>query len=78
MKHSNRIQTGIFFIFFFLVMIPSIGFAYIDPGTGSYFIQILIAALAGGVFALKMFWKKIMASLKIRKNKKTEPDSVNE
>ena len=33
--------------------------AYLDPGTGSYFIQILIASLAGGVYLLVAFWGKI-------------------
>jgi hypothetical protein len=33
--------------------------AYIDPGTGSYVIQILIAALAGAAFAVKIYWRKI-------------------
>jgi hypothetical protein len=35
--------------------------AYIDPGTGSYFIQILIASLLGLAFAIKAFWKNIIA-----------------
>ena len=35
--------------------------AYLDPGSGSYLIQILIAALLGGGFAIKAFWKQITA-----------------
>ena len=37
--------------------------AYIDPGTGSYVLQILIAGLVGGAFALKMFWRNVTAFL---------------
>jgi hypothetical protein len=33
--------------------------AYLDAGTGSYFIQILIGFIAAGLFSLKIFWKKI-------------------
>ncbi|MBN1600935.1 MAG: hypothetical protein JW915_04955 [Chitinispirillaceae bacterium] len=33
---------------------------YLDPGTGSYFFQILIGVLAGIGFSLKLFWKKII------------------
>ncbi len=33
--------------------------AYLDPGTGSYLFQILIAGLIGGLFAIKIFWVKI-------------------
>ncbi len=33
--------------------------AYLDPGTGSYLFQILIAGLIGGLFAVKIFWVRI-------------------
>jgi len=38
-------------------------FAYIDPGTGSYMLQIAIAFLVGALFTIKGFWKKIAAFL---------------
>lgn len=34
--------------------------AYLDPGSGSYLIQILIAALLGSAFVIKSFWRQIM------------------
>jgi hypothetical protein len=34
--------------------------AYIDPGTGSFVIQLLIGAVCGGLFAVKLFWSKIV------------------
>ena len=34
---------------------------YIDPGTGSYVLQIAIAFLVGLAFSVKVFWKKISA-----------------
>jgi hypothetical protein len=33
--------------------------AYLDPGTGSYVFQVLVAAVIGGLFAIKMFWQRI-------------------
>ena len=33
--------------------------AYIDPGTGSLIIQVLIGAVAGGLIAAKIFWTRI-------------------
>ena len=39
--------------------------AYLDPGTGSYVYQVLVASLIGGVFTIKMFWKKITTFLRI-------------
>ena len=34
-------------------------FAYIDPATGSYVIQILLAGLLGAIFAIKTYWGRI-------------------
>lgn len=36
-------------------------FAYLDPGTGSYAIQILLATLFGGMFALKQSWSVVQS-----------------
>jgi hypothetical protein len=38
--------------------------AYIDPGTGSYVLQIAIAFLVGLAFSIKVFWKRIVAFFK--------------
>jgi hypothetical protein len=62
----------------FLILIPSVECAYIDPGTGSYFIQVLIAALAGGALAVKIFWRRIVAFLKGETRKKAEPEERHE
>ena len=35
--------------------------AYIDPGTGSVIIQVLIASFVGGLFLMKVFWGKVKA-----------------
>ena len=36
---------------------------YLDPGTGSLIIQIAIGAIAGGLVATKVFWKRIGGSV---------------
>lgn len=41
---------------------PSEALAYLDPGTGSYAFQILIAFIVGAVFSLKVYWKKIKSA----------------
>ncbi len=33
--------------------------AYLDPGSGSFLLQLLIAAILGGVIALRAYWGKI-------------------
>jgi hypothetical protein len=32
---------------------------YIDPGSGSYFLQVIIAAALGAAFWIKMSWQRI-------------------
>ena len=40
--------------------------AYIDPGSGSYILQLIIAGLLGAGVAVKIYWKKIKASISHR------------
>ena len=49
---------------------PVAALAYIDPGTGSYVIQLVIAAFVGVVFSVRVFWKRIA-----RLFKKGEPEA---
>jgi len=32
---------------------------YLDPGSGSYLLQLLIAGILGALFALRLYWKRI-------------------
>ena len=47
-----------------LAAAPAALFAYLDPGTGSYFLQMLIAGLMAGLFTLKIYWKKVKSFFK--------------
>ncbi len=53
-------------------------FAYLDPSTGSFIIQLVIAGLLGGLFAIKLFWKKIGAFLKRVFSRKREHEQPPE
>ncbi len=33
--------------------------AYIDPGTGSYFIQLLVGGLLALLYTVKLYWSRI-------------------
>jgi len=33
--------------------------AYLDPGSGSFLLQLLIAGALGFLFALRVYWKRI-------------------
>ncbi|MBN1309984.1 MAG: hypothetical protein JXB30_01105 [Anaerolineae bacterium] len=41
--------------------------AYLDPGSGSFIVQILIASLLGSALMIKAFWRQITSIFR-RKN----------
>lgn len=49
-------------------------YAYLDPGTGSYVFQLLIAGLLGGAFFLRSTYKTIIRKFK----KDPEPEKNDE
>jgi hypothetical protein len=48
--------------------------AYLDPGSGSFLVQLLIAGIVGAGFLIKVYWKKIK-SLFSRSNSEKDEDS---
>jgi hypothetical protein len=56
MKASTRV---ILLLLMSLVFFYENAHAYIDPGTGSYFFQLLIGALLAAGFAIKIYWSKL-------------------
>ncbi len=40
---------------------------YLDPGTGSFIIQMLLAGFLGIAVAVRIYWKKIVAFFKRKK-----------
>lgn len=59
MKHSKCVTNAFILVVLLLFVSARHAHAYIDPGTGSYVIQLIIAALAGAAFAVKVYWGKI-------------------
>ena len=51
--------------------------AYLDPGTGSLFLQLLLGGIAGLVVILKLYWHKILSFLGIRRTH-SEADESSE
>ncbi len=37
--------------------------AYVDPATGSFVLQMVIAGFVGAVFALKLFWHRLVGTI---------------
>jgi len=69
MKFSNQACLFILIIAL-LILCPADSFAYIDPGAGSYIIQVIIAGIVAGSFAIKIFWRELKAFLQSLFSKK--------
>ena len=46
-------------VVFVFVISTKCAYAYIDPGTGSYVLQVLAASILAGVFVIKCKWQSI-------------------
>jgi hypothetical protein len=48
---------------------------YLDPGTGSMLLQLLVGGIAAIGVAAKFYWRRILRLLRIRKDEPTESRS---
>lgn len=46
-----------------LAFIPTDAHAYLDPGTGSVVLQVLVAGILGAAFTIKTYFRAISASV---------------
>ncbi|MFC1504869.1 hypothetical protein ACFL6D_05585 [Spirochaetota bacterium] len=60
----NKVKKYLFITLILFVLFPKNAYGYLDPGTGTYILQIVIACALGGAFAIKIFWKKIISMFK--------------
>ncbi|MGM0652814.1 MAG: hypothetical protein ACQES4_08565 [Bacillota bacterium] len=60
----NKFLTIVTIALLFIVFFAPTAHAYMDPGTGSYLFQILIASAIGGLFVIKRSWSSIVGFLK--------------
>ncbi len=54
-----------------LLLLTESAHAYLDPGSGSYLLQLLLAGVLGLGVALKLYWRRLKALFTSRH--KTEP-----
>jgi hypothetical protein len=72
MKQTNLLIRSVALLISGLFLLPLCGYSYIDLGSGSYIIQLLIAGFVGFSLSIRIFWKKI----KSRLSKKTKTDGT--
>ena len=52
-------------------ILSSPAFAYLDPGTGSIILQVLLGGVAGVALAGKLYWHKLLSLIGVRKDERT-------
>ena len=60
---------------FILFLNASAAHAYLDPGSGSMLLQVILGGVAGLLVAGKLFWAQILDFLGIRKIPTSDEDS---
>ena len=48
--------------------------AYLDPGSGSMILQVIAGGLAAVAVTAKLYWRKLLRFLRIRKDEPEVPD----
>lgn len=59
----TRAAIILFLLFTFGFAFASRAQAYLDPGTGSYFCQLMLAGILGAIFVIKLNWARIRMSI---------------
>jgi hypothetical protein len=65
------IRTLVGGLFLLLLGVRRAEAQYLDPGTGSVVIQVLIAVVVGAAAAVKLYWTKISGLLRRRTKRDT-------
>jgi len=71
--YRHRIILFAVIALFCLLLFPQKAYAYIDLSSGSFVFQVIIAALLGAIFTLKVYWKRtkdFLSNIFTKKNQK--------
>jgi len=69
-------KFGQIFLVVLLSSLAAPAFAYLDPGTGSMLLQVILGGIAAVGVALKLFWHKIRVALGMSKKPVTEDEQA--
>ncbi len=77
MSTTKKSFVNIAVLIIISTLLPRYVFAYLDPGSGSYIIQILIASAASILFAIKGQLARIIHFLRRKTNDKSNKKKEN-
>ena len=72
MKHRHLLGLSILAIGILLAT-PAYAWAYVDPGTGSYLFQILIAGGMAGLYTLRRYWAVLKTAMQGKRPGTSDP-----
>jgi len=58
-----------------LLLVFSNAWAYLDPGTGSMMLQVILGGVAAVGVAVKLYWHKLRVVIGLGKKEQSEEDS---
>jgi hypothetical protein len=64
------------FITILLLLMFTDAVAYLDPGTGSMLLQVILGGIAAVAVAIKLYWHKLRAALGMAKKAEPEDESA--
>ncbi len=61
-------------VFFLSLTVPSAAYAYLDPGSGSMLLQLVLGGLAGLAVIAKLYWHRLLTLFGVH-SQQAESDS---
>jgi hypothetical protein len=56
-----------------MILLTNPAQAYLDPGSGSMLLQLLLGGVAGAVVVLRLYWQRLLHFLGLRKEEALDP-----
>lgn len=70
----RRLTNILLTLLAFGLLAPTAAWAYLDPASGSIFLQLLLGGIAGVSLLVKMYWRKLLTLLGLAKDEPSGGD----
>jgi hypothetical protein len=74
-KEMTKPIRWLLLVGFFLLAFARPAYAYLEPGSGSMLLQVLLGGFAGIAVLLQLFWQRILSVLGIRATQREQDKS---
>lgn len=72
---QRRLLPALLVASLLLVAYPATAHAYLDPASGSILLQVILGGLAGATLFIKMYWRRLLGVLGLRKDENDQASS---